>query len=62
MWCEGGKIKISAGSGSYDITESDVLNAEALEKELQRISLQVIDPPSATSHYVCPKYCPEFFA
>lgn len=60
-WCSPGHIQLTAVAG-YEVTEADVCRAEELEKELGRVTLERIDPPLDTPHYICPRYYPDFFA
>jgi hypothetical protein len=61
IWCEGGLVKISVGK-TYQVTEEDVVSAEAVERLLLGSRLERVDPPLDTDHYVCPKYYPTYFS
>lgn len=59
-WCSPGHIQFTASTG-YEVTEEDVARAEALEAAMGQVSLERIDPPLDTPHYICPRYYPDFF-
>ncbi len=59
-WCEVHKIKLSISSG-YRVNESDVTDAEVVERVLQPVPLPLIDPPVNDEHCICPKFYPEYF-
>jgi hypothetical protein len=60
IWCENDLVKISIGE-RYEVTEDDVAAAEEVEKKLSATSLERVDPPFDTNHYICPKYYPDYF-
>lgn len=61
IWCANSQIKISIHSG-YMVSVSDFENAEKLEMVLKKVGLEVVDPPSDSKHYICPKYYPSYFS
>ncbi|ADK80317.1 hypothetical protein [Sediminispirochaeta smaragdinae] len=61
IWCDLGGIKISIGTGRYNVVEDDILVAERLEKRLMPLKLSYIDPPCRTRHYICPQYYPDLY-
>jgi hypothetical protein len=59
LWCSNGTVKISASAGSWNVTGDHVRVAEELEQEFDGLGpLEVVDPPTDTEHYFCPKYYP----
>jgi len=61
IWCERDLVKISIGE-SYQVTEAEVASAEVVERLLLGSTLERVDPPFDTKHYICPKYHPAYFA
>lgn len=61
IWCDSGRITISASPGSYIVTADHVEAAALLEKKLCALTRFIVDPPKDTKHYLCPKYHPSFF-
>ena len=53
VWCYGDRILISPKNDSWDIDESTVAAAEAIEPHLTGLSGRIIDPPRDTDHYLC---------
>jgi len=61
IWCSNDTVKVTANPGSWTVSEDHVRAAEELEQAFARLgSLEVVDPPHATKHYVCPKYYPDW--
>lgn len=60
VWCVRNCVNFSLGS-DYSVTETDVIEAEGLEKILAQASLVCVDRPGDSKHYICPKYYPDFF-
>ena len=62
IWCDNDIMTISTNVNSYEVTENHVNSAEKLEEKLSQLSLQIVDPPKDTKHYICPKYHPNIFS
>ena len=60
VWCDRDRIRISLHTG-WDVTEANVVDAEALEVLLAAAPLPRIEPPVDHRNCVCPKYYPDWF-
>jgi hypothetical protein len=60
VWCSDRQIQLSLQQG-FDVTEADISRAEIVERALQEVQLERVDPPVARKHCVCPAYYPAFF-
>ncbi|MBX7135251.1 MAG: hypothetical protein K1X67_21490 [Fimbriimonadaceae bacterium] len=61
IWCERDRVTMSLFEG-YEVTEANVVAAEAIEKMLANVTLERIDPPRDSRNTICPKYFPDYFA
>ncbi len=53
VWCYDDRIMISPKNESWDIDDSIVRAAEAIEPHLTGLADRIIDPPKDTEHYLC---------
>ena len=60
-WCGASTLQLSIGA-DYVVTAQDVVDAEAMERDLGHLGLPVQDPPLDNKHCICPRYYPDFFA
>lgn len=59
VWCHDDRIMINPKIDSWDIDDSTVVAAEAIESHLNRFADRIIDPPRDTDHYLCVAKHPE---
>ncbi len=64
IWCYADTIEINLANPvkPYEVEESDVCNAEEIEKVLMNAPLEAVDPPLDYARCVCPKWHPEYFS
>lgn len=64
-WVRGDRVEIrlsGADGRAHEVSEADVLDAEALEGALGDLASRVVDPPVDTDRVVTPLTFPELFA
>ncbi len=53
IWCHDDRIMISPRNGAWEVDDSTVAAAEAIEPHLAGLKDRIIDPPLDTEHYLC---------